>query len=319
MAHARRLSLAPVLLALCACGPGAFDARPVSDASALDSDAGRDAAIDGGASLPPTDAGIDAVAGDDAGERAPDAGGTNGLDGGGDPPAPPLDGGDDAEPAPADAGASLEDAGVVDDDLIDVIDHAFLIAHFGGNVVDALDYSDDLAGFQLYLDDVGIQFFSANEITTPNNPGAAQQCGYDALLPARGAWEKVGALALLSDQLRSLVGEPVFMRNWWRPPCYNALVGGAAGGDHPDADAVDLDFLSADARAAAQAYLCETYWAQDIVPPEAIAPGSDVDPRLNLSVGLGGATLHVGLLSDGGRRFWFYGSYTEVAGAGDCW
>ena len=40
--------------------------------------------------------------------------------------------------------------------LVDEIDHAFLIAHFGGTVVDAFAYSDDLAGFQMYLDDVGV-------------------------------------------------------------------------------------------------------------------------------------------------------------------
>lgn len=44
-----------------------------------------------------------------------------------------------------------------------------------------------------------------------------------------------------------------------------------------------------------------------------------LDPRLNLSVGLGGATIHLGVLSPLGRRFWKYGSYTEEPGAGACW
>jgi hypothetical protein len=202
---------------------------------------------------------------------------------------------------------------------VDVIDHAFLIEHFGGTAANAFDYDDDVMGFQAYLDDVGVQYFSANEIVTPNSPSAAAQCGYMILLPTRGEWEKIGALALMADQLRALVGEPVLMRNWWRPDCYNELVGGAAGGDHPDADAVDLDFQSATSRAAAQQYLCNNYWAEDIVPAEDIAPGSDLDPRLNMSVGLGGVTIHLGVLSANGRRFWKYGSYTQEPDSGSCW
>jgi hypothetical protein len=308
--HRRLFPTATIgMLALCACDPGVLDGGTLTIGRA--DGGGRDADGDGGDDAgPPPDTGLAEDAGWslDAGEAesldagAPwDAGGQGALEDAG---APPPDG---------------ADAGVDDPALVEKIDHAFLIEHFGGTVVDAMAYSDDLAGFQQYLDDVGVQYFSANEITTPNNPTAAQMCGYDILLPDPSWWEKIGALALLADELRALVGEPVFMRNWWRPPCYNELVGGAAGGDHPDADAVDLDFLSAGSRALAQGYLCEQYWAQDIVPPEAIAPGSDLDPRLNLSVGMGGATLHVGLLSVNGRRFWFYGSYTDEPGSGDCW
>ena len=57
----------------------------------------------------------------------------------------------------------------------------------------------------------------------------------------------------------------------------------------------------------------------DIVPPEQIAPGSDLDPRLNMSVGLGGITIHLGVLSAAGRRFWYYDSYTAEPGSGNCW
>lgn len=308
----RRLPTALGLLALTACGPGALDGGEPGATDGGPSDGGS-VAIDDAGDVAPIDAGEGADAGDpyDGGSEVIFDGGDGPEDAGGDP---------DPDPEPFDAGPDEpEDAGVEEPDYVDAIDHAFLIAHFGGTVVDAFEYSDDLAGFQLYLDDVGVQYFSANEITSPNNPSAAHQCGYDILLPEQAGWERIGALALLSDQLRALVDEPVFMRNWWRPPCYNNLVGGAAGGDHPDADAVDLDFSSATSRAAAQAFLCENYWSQDIVAPEEIAPGTDLDPRLNLSVGMGGATLHVGLLSANGRRFWFYGSYTEEPGSGDCW
>ncbi len=205
-------------------------------------------------------------------------------------------------------------------DYVDEIDHEFLIAHFGGDpTVSAFDFADDLDGFQLYLDAVGIQHVTAADLAEPYNEAAAEMCGLDLLLPEQERWENGAALALFTDALTELVGEPIFLRNWWRPPCYNDAVGGEPAGDHPDADAIDLDFSSPTTRAIAQGFLCETYWELDIVPPERIAPGSDLDPRLNMSVGLGGITIHLGVLSAGGRRFWYYDSYSSEPEGGDCW
>lgn len=205
------------------------------------------------------------------------------------------------------------------DELVDEIDHAYLISMLGGDPVNAFDYGPDLDSFQMYLDAVGVQHFTAAEIAEPHNQAAATECGYTILLPERDQWEKAAALALFTDELRELVGEPIYLRNWWRPPCYNVAVGGAAGGDHPDADAVDLDFLSNESRAMAQKFLCDNYWNAPIITPEQIAPGADIDPMLNMSVGLGGVTIHLGVLSNGGRRFWYYGSYTEELDSGNCW
>lgn len=202
---------------------------------------------------------------------------------------------------------------------VSVIDHPYLITRFGGDEVDPFTFPETQAGFQAYLDAVGVVHFAADEYVEPNNPQVAADCGYTILLPERGYWRKAAALGLLADQLRDLVAEPIILRNWWRPPCYNAGVGGAAGGDHPDGDAVDLDFLSARSRADAQAFLCETYWKRDLVEPADIAPGSNLNPRLNLSVGLGGVTIHLGVLSRNGRRFWKYDSYTALSNSGDCW
>ncbi|MBK6688735.1 MAG: carboxypeptidase regulatory-like domain-containing protein [Deltaproteobacteria bacterium] len=210
-------------------------------------------------------------------------------------------------------------ATTIPDPGVSVIDHPYLITRFGGNDVDPFTFPETQGGFQDYLDAVGVLHFAAYEYVEPNNPQVAADCGYTILLPERGYWRKAAALGLLADQLRDLVAEPIILRNWWRPPCYNAGVGGAAGGDHPDGDAVDLDFLSARSRADAQAYLCETYWKRDLVAAQDIAPGSNLNPRLNLSVGLGGATIHLGVLSRNGRRFWKYDSYSALSGSGDCW
>ncbi len=47
------------------------------------------------------------------------------------------------------------------------------------------------------------------------------------------------------------------IRNWWRPAAYNAdpTVGGAKNGDHPTANAVDLDYASPASRAKAERFL----------------------------------------------------------------
>ncbi|MBI2378063.1 MAG: carboxypeptidase regulatory-like domain-containing protein [Deltaproteobacteria bacterium] len=203
--------------------------------------------------------------------------------------------------------------------LVSVIDHAFLITRFGGVNADPFRFAETQDGFQEYLDAVGVTYFAAWEYVVPNNQAVATDCGYSILLPDRSMWPKAAALGLLADQLRALVNEPVQLRNWWRPPCYNEGVGGEPNGDHPDGDALDLDFRSNRSRADAQRLLCETYWSRDIVQPEEIAPGSNLNPRLNLSVGLGGITIHVGVLSANGRRFWKYSSYTEEPNSGSCW
>lgn len=211
------------------------------------------------------------------------------------------------------------DAEGMQGELVDEIDHEFLITHFGGDPVNPFAYGPDLDSFQMYLDAVGVEHTSAAEIVEPFNQAAATMCGYSILLPDRDQWERAAALAMFTDALTELVGEPIFVRNWWRPPCYNDAVGGAATGDHPDADALDLDFASASSRAMAQQFLCDMYWDQDIVTAAEIAPGADVDPRLNMSVGLGGVSIHLGVLSSGGRRFWTYASYTVEPGSGSCW
>lgn len=168
------------------------------------------------------------------------------------------------------------------------------IRHFGGSVVEPTEYPMTRTGFQSYLDDTGVKFFSAQELVTPNHRDIARSFGYTQFLPPHAWWHRGGALALVADELRSIVNEPVRMRNWWRPPRYNAKVGGAAESDHVTAHGVDLDYRTADSRRAAEQRLRTLYNREE---------------WLQLSLGLGNQTTHVGMLSSGRRRDWRYGSY----------
>lgn len=206
-----------------------------------------------------------------------------------------------------------------EDGPISEVTHGYIIDRLSGVDADPFNYPETRTGFQEYLDEVGVTFFSATEFVAPNNPGVAAGCGFSELLPPRTEWRRAGALGLLADELRTTAGSPITLRNWWRPTCYNSGVGGASSSDHIHADALDLDFQSSRARGDAQRYLCNNYWAPDFLSASDIAPGSGLSRKLNLSVGLGGATIHVGLLSNNGRRSWKYPSYNNVSNSGTCW
>lgn len=168
------------------------------------------------------------------------------------------------------------------------------ITRFGGTFVEPTDHPMTVAGFQEYLGASGVRHFSAREMTTPHNPAVASRLGYDTFLPPHAWWPRGAALALIADELRTLVGEPVKMRNWWRPPAYNQRVDGAADSDHVTGHGVDLDYRSADSRRRAEARLRELAAEHD---------------DLQFSFGLGNQTTHVGILSPGRSRDWTYASY----------
>lgn len=179
------------------------------------------------------------------------------------------------------------------DPVDDLLDRA--IEFFGGPAgIDPAAFEMTTDGFQAYLAALGVAHFSAHEMLAPHHQSTAERFGYSIFLPPHRWWKRGAALALLSDELRELVGEPVVMRNWWRPSEYNAAVDGAPISDHITAHAVDLDYRSAASRRMAEARLRELYvhetWMQ-------------------LSLGLGNQTTHVGIVSPGRRRDWTYSGY----------
>ena len=198
-----------------------------------------------------------------------------------------------------------------------------MILKFDGKINSPDDYEHSLSGLQRFIEDSGLtKFFSAKEMITASNRTVANNCGYDKLLPSRCRWKSAVAQGLLAVELRKEINKGkstssgIRLRNWWRPTCYNANVGGAKSSDHIQARGFDLDFKTPKERAVAQAYLCKMY--------------REGKP-LSLQVGIGCQTLHIGIGSpkrlsrypSDGSRFWKYGSLSNCSikriKADDCW
>lgn len=165
------------------------------------------------------------------------------------------------------------------------------------------EIGDYLEALQAYLDAIGVEYFTALEVSTPSQSSqqVAAKTGADRSL-YRGQfvlvlpvwlWPSMGAVVLLADKIRRAHGAPVIMRNGVRPWWINQQVAGSGiASDHPQTAAVDLD-LSQDGDAqAAHAMALELYklHAKD----------------LDISMGLGDTVVHLGVHSPHGHRRWSY-------------
>ncbi len=180
-----------------------------------------------------------------------------------------------------------------------------LVERFGGKKASIDQLERNESGLQKYLKGTGVRFFSAKEIMTPNSQIEALKCGLDNLIPPQCIWANAGALLSLFDRIREKISGPIFFRNWWRPTCYNSLVDGAKASDHLLAKSFDIDFVKPQDRAIAQKFLCTELWKK----------------KENIQVGMGCTSLHVGLASPRGKRFWFYSSMKDcpVKSLDNCW
>lgn len=176
------------------------------------------------------------------------------------------------------------------------------IQEFGGSIVNPMAYPETADGFQSYLKASGVIAIPARELIAPNHPDVAARLGFRDFLPPRSWWTRGAALALLTQGIQAQTNAAVRVRNWWRPPAYNTdpAVRGAKNGDHPTASAVDLDYRSAGERMRAELYL------------RALEKRC---PWLQLSLGLGALTTHIGIGSPRGHREWHYAGWRPaVAG-----
>jgi hypothetical protein len=186
-----------------------------------------------------------------------------------------------------------------------------IIRRLNGTIVSPYDYDNNLRGLSDYLRDTGVRmnYFSAAEMVRPHRPAKAKACGNGSeLMPSQCRWVSGAVQAMIASEMRVLVGSSISIRNWWRPSCYNKAVSGARKSDHIQARGFDLDFKSDNARAKAQKWLCDFY----------------KEKPFNLQTGIGRITLHIGVGSPRGSRYWTYGSLksggVQKRASGDnCW
>jgi hypothetical protein len=180
--------------------------------------------------------------------------------------------------------------------------YARAIRQLGGAVVDPSAYPQTVAGFEQYLAGSGVKSVTAAELTQPNHPAIAAKHGFTSFLPPREWWSRGAALALLAQNIDAHTSAPAHVRNWWRPAAYNTdpAVGGAKDGDHPTANALDLDYHSITDRMKAESYLRALQSRY---------------PWMQLSFGLGAQTTHVGLASPRGHREWHYSGWKPATAA----
>ena len=155
----------------------------------------------------------------------------------------------------------------------------------------------DKSKFAAHLKANGVgKYFSVDEIVAPNDKAKAASVGYTELVPPTHTWGLSTLLVWIADQIRHEVGSPVAMRNMWRPQSYNALVSSSSiNSDHPNACSIDLDFADYLDRGGAETWLAEWIVSND--------------NAARVSVGLGERSLHIGVLSPEGSRWWKYKSY----------
>lgn len=156
---------------------------------------------------------------------------------------------------------------------------------------------DDLPGLSAYLKQCGVgEHFTVTEICRPNNLKKAGDAGYLHLCPPVHVWPAVAILAAIADRLRRAAKSPVKWRNGWRPQSYNCQVAKSGiDSDHPNGCGVDLDFRGKSEHDRA-------LWTLNGIAAIAGA-------QLDLSVGVGGVTLHIGVFSPKGARHWTYPSW----------
>ena len=156
-----------------------------------------------------------------------------------------------------------------------------------------------LERFQDYLSerDVARHFSVPLEVCAPHDMAKAMECGYREFVPPEHMWPVAALLMHIADRCRDAVGEPVTLRNYWRPMSYNRLVSKSSiDSDHPNACGIDLDFASISSRQLAQEHV------EGLV--------IRTNNAVRLSIGLGARSLHIGVLN--GSRYWTYGSFDAL-------
>ena len=170
---------------------------------------------------------------------------------------------------------------------------------FDSTFIDVSEYDPwDRESYQRYLTDNFVQFFSVEEVIRPHHKRKAAKAGFTELIPPPHLWPWSLLILRIGDVMREEIDAPIKLRNLYRPQSYNELVANSdIDSDHPNACSCDFDFNTQKHRRKAE---------------KVIRDLSKNHPEMKLSMGMGGRSLHVGVLSPKGHRSWFYDSYTDT-------
>ncbi|MEM7529839.1 MAG: D-Ala-D-Ala carboxypeptidase family metallohydrolase [Pseudomonadota bacterium] len=105
----------------------------------------------------------------------------------------------------------------------------------------AADAGDYLRRFTNFVDDLGIEFFSAPELLymgASNAPGG--RCDGLNALPSEALWPRVAKTALMIDEIRRQHGAPIVILSGYRSEDYNACVKGKPNSLHRVFNALDF-------------------------------------------------------------------------------
>lgn len=206
----------------------------------------------------------------------------------------------------------------------DIMKYSDFIQALGSEIIIPTLYSDDINGFQQYIEANNIKYFTSHEISKIGNQEKFNECSNrndpiilknpkliitkDSLMPPKECWIRTAAIMLLADNIRKKLKQRLYVSSYWRPTCYNSKVSGAKYSDHIQARSLDLSFKTTKLRHEAQQYICDYYWKNKSDQFFSIFNHSD---KLNISIGLGNTYMHLGLASRNGRRYWIYKSFYE--------
>lgn len=141
----------------------------------------------------------------------------------------------------------------------------------------------DPTTLQEFLDEHGIQYFSAGEVTLLRRWGRYVE-------PPRKLWDNIVPTIILADKIRDAWGGPLTVASGYRPEEYNRLVGGEPESEHKAFRALDIsyptgrgvEFLSVALRVI-QGYM---------------------DDGFEVGVGVYRTFLHIDVGAARGNRFW---------------
>jgi len=96
------------------------------------------------------------------------------------------------------------------------------------------------AGFQHFVDGLGLRYFSARELLFLGGSNESGTCAGLNDLPPEALWPNIAKTARMLDEIRHRLGYSVTILSGYRSPDYNRCIGGEAGSLHMRFNAIDF-------------------------------------------------------------------------------